>query len=263
VAHARGRAAEALEHCRDMLFCARAIDRQPAVISMLVGSGTDELAAQTLWQTLPTLRLDDPAARQGAVGLIADLLDDAAVREGAVRAVYAERAMRIDTVRRLAAGDPAASGLLKQNEAERILGWWFAPVMEGELRSMLTEMTRQARSAAAPDAPAAAQALNSAARVRSRLGTDAMLHPLARALDVSLVRALQRTYQGQYDRRAAAVDLAARLYEIDRGRTPARMEDLVPAYLPRVPIDPLSGMPMTRAFVPATTQATTTQASPK
>lgn len=255
VAHARGREAEAIEHCRDMLFCARAIDRQPAVISMLVGSGIDELAAQTLCQILPTLRLDDPAARSAAVGLIADLLNDAAVRECAVRAVYAERAMRIDTVRRLAAGDRAASGPMQQSAAERFFGWWFAPVMEGELRSMLTEMTREARSAAAPDAPAAAQARNSAARVRSRPGADALLHPLGRALDVSLVRALQRTYQSQADRRAAAVDLAARLYELDRGRTPARVEDLVPAYLPGVPIEPMTGTAMTRTFVPATTQA--------
>jgi hypothetical protein len=254
VAHARGDEAEAIEHCRDILFCARAIDRQPAVVAMLVGSGIDELAAQTLWQMLPTLRLDDPAARRAAVGLIGDLLDDAAVREGAVRAVYAERAMRIDTVRRLAAGDLAASGPMQQNEAERVLGWWFAPVMESELRSMLREMTRQARSAAAPDVPAAA-ALIPAARPRSRLGTGALLHPLGRALDVSLIRAMQRTYQSQCDRRAAAVDLAARLYEVDRGRAPARVEDLAPAYLPGVPIDPMTGTAMTRTFLPATTQA--------
>jgi hypothetical protein len=258
VAHARGREAEAIEHCRDTLFCARAIDRQPAVISMLVGSGIDELAAQTLWQILPTLRLDDPAARQAAVGLIGDLLDDQAVRDGSVRAVYAERAMRIDTVGRLAAGDPAMFGS-QQRVVERFLGWWYRPVMEGELRSTMTEMTRQARSAAAPDAPAAAQALGTATKRanRRRRGTDALLHPLSRSLDVSLIAAMQRGYQSQRDRRAAAVDLAARLYELDRGRPPARVEDLAPVYLPRGPIDPMTGTAMTRTFgtPPATTQA--------
>jgi hypothetical protein len=259
VAHARGREAEAIEVCRDMLFCARAIDRQPAVISMLVGSGIDELAADTLWRMLRTLHLDDPAARRAAVGLIADLLDDAAVREGAVRAVYAERAMRIDTVRRLAAGDLAASGPLQQSAAERFLGWWFAPVMEGELRSMLTEMTRQARSAAAPDSPAAALALKTATPTPTPTGPgsgmDALLHPLSRSLNVSLITPMQRTYQSQGHRRAAAVDLAVRLYEVDRGRAPVRLQDLVPTYLARVPIDPTTGTAMTRTFVPATTQA--------
>jgi hypothetical protein len=256
VAHARGREAEAMEHCRDMLFCARAIDRQPALISMLVGAGIDELASQTLWQMLPTLRLDDPAARLAALGLVGDLLNDQAVRDGAVRAMYAERAMRIDTVRRLAAGGQDVFGM-QQNALERFLEWWFRPIMEGDLRSMLTEMTRQARSAAAPDAPAAAQASKTPTRTnnRKRSGIDALLHPLSASLDVSLIAAMQRPYRSQRDRRAAAVDLAARLYELDRGHAPARVEDLVPAYLPHVPIDPMSGTPLNRAFTPATTQA--------
>ena len=44
----------------------------------------------------------------------------------------------------------------------------------------------------------------------------------------------------------AAVALAIRLYEIDNGRRPAKLADLVPKYLPAVPDDPFDnpGQPL-------------------
>ncbi len=44
-------------------------------------------------------------------------------------------------------------------------------------------------------------------------------------------------------RRAAALKLAARLYEADAGRLPAKLGELVPRYLPAVPADPFDGRP--------------------
>ena len=40
-------------------------------------------------------------------------------------------------------------------------------------------------------------------------------------------------------RRRAAVGLAARLYEVDHGRRPATVADLVPGYLEAAPLDPM------------------------
>jgi len=39
-------------------------------------------------------------------------------------------------------------------------------------------------------------------------------------------------------------DLALRLYRADRGDWPAELADLVPAYLPGVPVDTLVGRPL-------------------
>ena len=42
------------------------------------------------------------------------------------------------------------------------------------------------------------------------------------------------------DRRMSAVSLAAQLYRADHGQWPAALKDLVPTYLPAVPIDPMA-----------------------
>src|SRR5262249_12527237 len=47
-------------------------------------------------------------------------------------------------------------------------------------------------------------------------------------------------YRGLADRRAAAVLLAIRLYEVDHGTAPTMLDQLVPKYLPAVPIDPFA-----------------------
>jgi hypothetical protein len=44
--------------------------------------------------------------------------------------------------------------------------------------------------------------------------------------------------------RLLAVELALQCYRSDRQRPPARLEELVPAYLPGVPQDPFSGLPL-------------------
>ena len=51
-------------------------------------------------------------------------------------------------------------------------------------------------------------------------------------------------------RRLTATAAAIRLYEIDHGRRPDRLEDLVPTYLPAVPIDPWSLTEQTLRYKP-------------
>ena len=41
-------------------------------------------------------------------------------------------------------------------------------------------------------------------------------------------------------RRMAGIALAMRLYEVDNGRRPGKLGELVPKYLPAVPVDPFS-----------------------
>ena len=63
----------------------------------------------------------------------------------------------------------------------------------------------------------------------------------------SLGRAAQQHYLLLADRRLAATCLAVRLYAIDhQGALPERLDDLVPAYLPAVPLDPVAagGVPI-------------------
>jgi hypothetical protein len=64
---------------------------------------------------------------------------------------------------------------------------------------------------------------------------------MAAMLAGSLDRAVLQHYRGLAERRVAAVALALTLYRSDHnGDLPAKLQDLVPAYLPAVPTDPLA-----------------------
>lgn len=57
----------------------------------------------------------------------------------------------------------------------------------------------------------------------------------------SISRGVESHYRGLANRRLAATCLAFRLYALDHGgKLPEKLGDLVPAYLPSVPLDPLA-----------------------
>ena len=69
-------------------------------------------------------------------------------------------------------------------------------------------------------------------------------HLFTDAVGLSLgtsTRFLTTDFRCRAERRATAALLALRLYHLDHGRWPAALAELVPAYLPAVPLDPLVG----------------------
>jgi hypothetical protein len=73
--------------------------------------------------------------------------------------------------------------------------------------------------------------------IRYRMAELVMSSSLKKALQ----KGEQRINKGQIMKRRLLVDLAARAYELDKGRRPANLTDLVPDYLKAVPEDPASG----------------------
>jgi len=68
-----------------------------------------------------------------------------------------------------------------------------------------------------------------------------MRHAWACILMPNFDRAIENTYRSLTDRRLAATALAIRLYAADHeSRLPGKVEELVPNYLPAVPIDPFA-----------------------
>lgn len=64
----------------------------------------------------------------------------------------------------------------------------------------------------------------------------------ARADPQTKIEPLRTTFsRGLAERRMAAMSLACQLYRRDKGSWPAKADDLVPAYLPAVPLDPADG----------------------
>jgi hypothetical protein len=79
---------------------------------------------------------------------------------------------------------------------------------------------------------------------------------LPRILMASLSKVVVAEYRNRYDRRAAAIALAARLYEAEHGRAPATIAEMVPEFLPRVPLDPMAGRGTPMPYTPATRPTT-------
>jgi hypothetical protein len=65
-----------------------------------------------------------------------------------------------------------------------------------------------------------------------------------KSLDKAIAKAEQRYKDQQSKTRRLTIDLAARAYELDKGRPPANLADLVPDYLKIVPQDPLTATNM-------------------
>jgi hypothetical protein len=56
--------------------------------------------------------------------------------------------------------------------------------------------------------------------------------------------ACQVILEYEAERRMLLVDIARSRYELDRGETPGDLGQLVPAYLPQIPLDPMDGLPL-------------------
>jgi hypothetical protein len=101
-------------------------------------------------------------------------------------------------------------------------------------RAMLEHMTVLIPALEEPDLPATLAKLP--AKPKSSNPFNAMSQILIPALE----RAIETHHRLTSDRRLAATVLAIRWYQLDHnGQRPAKLEDLVPKYLPAVPKDSL------------------------
>lgn len=78
-------------------------------------------------------------------------------------------------------------------------------------------------------------------RIRSQY---AMRGPLTKVLLPLLTGGARATSEAIASRRMVQVALAATRYRLERGHYPAAADELVPAYLPAIPIDPFDGKPL-------------------
>ena len=67
---------------------------------------------------------------------------------------------------------------------------------------------------------------------------------MSRSTSAANQKAEQKWKSVQLQRRTFILALAVRAYELETGRRPQRLEDLVPAYLRRIPLDPFTGTNM-------------------
>jgi hypothetical protein len=233
-AHVQGNDVEAIERVRDELHVTRSLQADPTLVSQLVGNGIAASADHAAQVIAPGLRFDKPGTRQAVRGLIADLLDESADWRGFEAALRGERVIADDLI------DWTAEP-----------GWFVRPIadMEAVRRNRyLAAVIEVAPVRNWPEASAAlgripvepswnnAQAAMSARR--SPIATTPRYSRFFATDNGSLTGYFLTHFRCVADRRMTAVSLAAQLYRAEHGRWPARLEELVPAYLSAIPVDP-------------------------
>jgi hypothetical protein len=241
--HGQGNDAGALDAVEDTLGIGAAVANGP-LISNLVSVAINALAYDALERLTPTLGVSGvpadsgeplrPAMRQQAEHLIAALLDESTCQPLTVRSMEFERMMQMDTAhlltgRQALRPNPLLSRIPSPELAVLGPAWKLDTLL-------MFEWTTHVASAAGMTTWPAAEAEMPAAIERGSL-IDKTAHMLSTILLPSLERAVQLSFRALATRRMAATALAIRLYELDHGRRPARLEDLVPEYLPAVPRD--------------------------
>jgi len=222
-AHVRGDDLAAIERSRDILAQARALTAGPTLMSQLISAGVNALATNRLAAIAPGLRLksnddDDDPLRASVRATIAELLDVAPDRAAYARAMRTEVAMVGEWLQ-------AEAGL------PRIL----RPAVEMRHAEHLHRMNAAADAATEPDRPAVERKLRPAAQPPA--GKRELLLPRGLRNDLA-GRSTEMILRVEGARRMTAVSLAAQLYRADHdGRWPAKLDDLVPRYLPAVPQD--------------------------
>lgn len=260
VAHHDGNDAEALRRVREMLFISRAVDRQPTLVSHLVAIGISALATHHLTLIAPELTVSTDGSAEGGAGggraatpeqvreLIAELLDDRPIHEGRKRALRGERVMQLDAATALAygkipldqlSGSPSDGRTPEQRRrAAKVSGYAIKPIALNDALIMIRYATGLVESGEADDLHALRAKLP---RFPMEVKENHVMHLVASMLLPSLDRAIEQDFRNLATRQTAATALAVRWYALEHdGQLPGRLEDLVPKYLPKVPVDPMA-----------------------
>jgi len=239
VAHYQGDHAHAIESLRQGILLARITAKQRSLLAGLFACGENVVAAREAEQISPTLHIgtgtgDTTPAQVRA--LIDDLLQDAASHRAFHDCLLGERMCELDSCRDEVGG-------LKQPSASA--GRTAKVVLLHNTATLLQYTTKVVGAADLPNYPAAQAGLPNIP-ARSGKAISSLSDSLVSLLGPSLIYALKGAFQSYTEDRLAAVALAARWYAVEHdGKLPATLNDLVPRYLPEIPLDPMAaGKPL-------------------
>jgi len=236
--HFTGDDDEAIERLTDLTLLGDALHQDDFFVSQLVAIGTlNQTCASIQWIAPGVAESGKPearAARERRIRkLIEVLLDERLAREGMQRSIQVERLERADSYRERAKG-----------------AWWVRPLAQREILRAIEGFevfSEAARCANFQDAREVLQRcglaeLYSYARPPGGLvGAKRVVPRYSRWFEETGVdpdSILQRLYREIGARRLAAMGLACQLYHAKWRKWPAKLEDLVPEFLPEVPKHP-------------------------
>jgi hypothetical protein len=184
------------------------------------------------------------AGREDVRKLIDRLLDQAALRHSAIKAAERELALQLDSIEAMRSGKVSATSLgigvpAAPSRLARTLLWPFTPLYAFDGAICVDFAIANVRAIRQQTWPKLQAELPAEVGMGGNI-VDRTLHPLTSILQFSLERAFWLQFLAIAQQRMAAVAFAIRLYELDHGRRPSELLELVPDYLNAIPIDPFS-----------------------
>jgi len=245
-AHDRGDDEEAIECTQDILTLSDWAGQYPLLIGELVALAIEGLAEGGVERIAPGLRLggEEPgAAREQVQELIALLLDEKRTKDRLVRALLGKRVFGYETCEAIRRGRyPETFGnLVIDKGALRAI---FKPVLIADEARLIRSYGPLVEAARQDDYPSAKSRFSAVTIPDAKY--PELTQPFTYTLFPDISRAHMIHFRAVASCRMAATALAMRLYEIDHGRRPEKLAELVPHYLPAVPKDPFdpSGGPI-------------------
>jgi hypothetical protein len=248
VHHERGNDAKALEIASDFDALNRAIDGDLLMVSKLVAWSTHDLNFRLIEQFGGRLQIAeqvvDPSERTSAptrsqvASMIKSLLDETHDHAAVIRAFRSERAFEIGVLD----GGTGTTGLAAW---QRLISYFTRPITVLDQVRLVKLSSLGADAAREADWPEADAHLPrdegplSLFRRLTRPMTDASFFYFG-SQGTATRRFVKRHYHYLARRRMAATALAIRLFEVDHQRRPDTLAELVPEYLPHVPVDSFS-----------------------
>ncbi|UCE58867.1 MAG: hypothetical protein JSU63_15675 [Phycisphaerales bacterium] len=241
-----GNHAEVVESFRDYLAFNEAIQAHPTLISNLIAWACHDLCFSLIEDFGSDLQVEGrqansgaearTATRAGVESLIEELLLEEGPRDALASCFLGERASQLEMI------DYFGNGTLGPNVVHLSLAahvwlsvssFLYEPALKLEAIHGMRYCTAFSGLAAAPNWPMASRNL-------PKVNTPTSLPGLSAIECESRVVSLQKFFNTLARRRMAAIALAIRLYELDRGERPESLSDLVSDYLSEVPADPFA-----------------------
>lgn len=225
----RGNVAAAAKLVRDMRVPADAAERSaPSLAGGMIAIAIQSLSAETAMLIAQHLTAEQRRSTDAELrAVIGDLLDGSD-RDERVRIRFeGERTVMLETIRSMLV--PQANSFTR-------------PFIKATTIELMENVDLAREAHLAHNWPAAKAILPNSPPQQVHQMLTSMLLP-------SFAAAAERDFRLLAHRRAAAVLLALRMYELDHGQLPQRLDQLVPDYLPKVPEDPFTANGLALAYV--------------
>jgi hypothetical protein len=240
----------ALATVSEALRASAHLDRQPLLISHLVSTAVDDMHLATLERVLPELQLRSDSQRRGVTqrqlrSLVDQLRNEDNYHLGLSEAFAAEQMFFVDTTRLLREGGVSMGGG-PQTFGERVSTALMRPAIELSAAAAIREFRVICPKLKSKNYPTVRASIPDLETGVTDKGLLQLINSYVLMFMPAFDRATSAHYQALARRRAAAVAVALRAFELERDVRATALDELVPEFIDAIPVDPFSadGLPL-------------------